>query len=154
MRTVPLLAAVAALSACETMDAGMESGQDAAAGIAATSERFETAYNTGDAAAMAALYTPDGAVLPPDAARIDGREGIQAMWQSFMDAGVEDFELETVELNTHDDAASEVGRFTISVPDGEGGRATASGKYIVLWREGDDGVWRIHRDIWNDNPAG
>ena len=150
MRMFLLAAAVAALSACETMDGG----QDAAAGIAASADRFETAYNSGDAAAMAELYTVNGAVLPPDAARIDGREGIQAMWQSFMDAGVEDLDLETVELTTHGDAASEVGTFTITVPDGEGGRATASGKYIVLWREGEDGVWRLHRDIWNDNPAG
>lgn len=150
MRTLLLAAAVTALSACETMD----NGQDAAAGIAASLERFETAYNSGDAAAMAALYTPDGAVLPPDTARIDGREGIQAMWQSFMDAEVRDLVLETVELETHDDSASEVGTFTISVPDGAGGRVTASGKYIVLWHEGDDGVWRLHRDIWNDNPSG
>ncbi len=132
----------------------MESGEDAAAGIAASAERFEAAYNSGDAAAMAALYTPDGAVLPPDAPRIDGRDGIQAMWQSFMDAGVEDLELETVELESHGASASEVGTFTLTAPDGAGGRVAAAGKYIVLWQRGEDGVWRLHWDIWNSSPAG
>lgn len=150
MRTFLLAAAVAALSGCETMD----TGQDAAAGIAATTGQFETAFNGGDAAAMAMLYTPDAALLPPGAARIDGREGVQAMWQGFMDAGVRDLDLETVELEVHGDSASEVGTFTLTAPDGEGGRVTAGGKYIVLWREGEDGVWRLHRDIWNENPAG
>ncbi len=150
MRMFLLATAVATLSACETM----EGGEDAAAGIAASLERFESAYNGGDAAAMAELYTVNGAVLPPDAARIDGREGIQAMWQSFMDAGVEDLDLETVELTSHGDAASEVGTFTLTAPDGQGGRVSLDGKYIVLWRQGEDGVWRLHRDIWNQNPAG
>lgn len=150
MRMLIFAAAVAALSACETMD----SGRDAAAGIAATSERFETAFNSGDPAAMAALYTPDGAVLPPGAARIDGREGIAALWQGYMDAGVSDLALETVELEAHGASASEVGAFTLTAPDGEGGRVTAGGKYIVLWQRGDDGVWRLHRDIWNNDPAG
>jgi ketosteroid isomerase-like protein len=28
-----------------------------------------------------------------------------------------------------------------------------SGKYIVVWQLGDDGAWRLHRDIWNMNAA-
>ena len=149
MRSLIFAAALAAFSAFPAIAAG----QDAAAGIAETAERFEAAFNGGDAAAMAELYTPGGAVLPPDAARIDGREGIKALWQSFMDAGVKDLAIETVELEVHSDAASEVGSYTLTAPDGEGGRVKGQGKYIVLWRKGDDGVWRIHRDIWNETPA-
>lgn len=150
MRMIACAAVLAVLSGCEAM----ETGPDAAAGIATSLEQFQAAYSSGDAAALASLYTEDAAVLPPDAERIDGREDIQAMWQSFMDAGVADLELETVELRPHGDSASEVGTFTITAPDGQGGRVTVGGKYIVLWREGEDGVWRLHRDIWNDNPAG
>jgi hypothetical protein len=29
---------------------------------------------------------------------------------------------------------------------------TAVGKFIVVWPRGDDGVWRLHRDIWNMDP--
>lgn len=150
MRSLLLTAAVAALSACEATDAG----RDAAAGISQTSAQFEAAYNSGDAQAVAALYTEDGAVLPPGAPRIDGREGIAGLWQNFIDADVRDLDLETVELEASGDSATEVGRFTLTAPDGQGGRITAGGKYIVLWRRDADGVWRLHRDIWNNNPAG
>ncbi|TIR04878.1 MAG: hypothetical protein E5X37_28660 [Mesorhizobium sp.] len=27
------------------------------------------------------------------------------------------------------------------------------GKYIVVWKKGDDGTWRLHRDIWNLGAA-
>ena len=146
------LAFVSILTALATFPA-VVAAQDAAAGIAETSERFEAAYNGGDAAAMAELYTEDGALLPPGAERVDGREGIQALWQGYMDAGVRDLDLETVEVEDHGNAASEVGTYTLTAPDGEGGRVAAEGKYIVLWRKGDDGVWRLHRDIWNETPA-
>ena len=49
--------------------------------------------------------------------------------------------------------ASEVGTFSMSTRDGRGGTLTAHGKYIVLWRLGADGVWRLHRDLWNNGPA-
>jgi uncharacterized protein (TIGR02246 family) len=150
MKGFVFAAALTALSAC----AAIEEEPDPAAGIAASSTVFEAAFNSGDAAGLAAIYTEDAALLPPDMAQIDGREGIQALWQGFMDAGVSDIDLNTVELEVHGTSASEVGTYTLTAPDGEGGRVTAGGKYIVLWQLGDDGVWRLHRDIWNSNSAG
>jgi ketosteroid isomerase-like protein len=27
-------------------------------------------------------------------------------------------------------------------------------KYLVIWKQGDDGMWRLHVDIWNSSlPA-
>ncbi len=150
MKTFVFAAALTALSAC----AAIEEGPDPAAGIAASSTAFEAAYNSGDAAGLTALYTVDAALLPPNMAQIDGREGIQALWQSFIDADVSDIDLNTVELEVHGASASEVGTFTLTAPDGQGGRVTAGGKFIVLWQLGEDGVWRLHRDIWNNKPAG
>lgn len=150
MKTFVFAAALTALSAC----AEIEEVPDPAAGIAASSIVFETTFNSGDAAGLAAIYTADAALLPPDMAQIDGREGIQALWQSFMDAGVSDIDVTTVELEVHGNSASEVGTYTLTAPDGEGGRVTAGGKYIILWQLDEDGVWRLHRDIWNGNPAG
>ena len=127
---------------------------DATGGIAQSTEAFEAAFNAGDSAALAALYTADAAVLAPNLARIDGRAGIQDLWQNFFDAGITDIDLTTDELAVQEGWASEVGRFTLKAPDGEGGTATLAGKYIVLWQLGGDGVWRLHRDIWNNDPQG
>jgi ketosteroid isomerase-like protein len=30
---------------------------------------------------------------------------------------------------------------------------TATGNYLVVWKRGDDGNWRLHVDTWNDAPA-
>jgi uncharacterized protein (TIGR02246 family) len=113
---------------------------------------FETAFNNGDASAVAAHYAEDAAVFPPDAARVDGRAGIEAFWKGAMDAGLADLELKAVEVHGNGDLAFEIGEVSFSAPDGAGGRATARGKYVVVWKLGADGTWRLYRDIWNGNP--
>src|SRR4051794_15287018 len=61
--------------------------------IAAADRTFAEAFNHGDAATVAKLYTTDAAVLPPGDPRVDGREGIQDYWQAAIDAGVKDLAL-------------------------------------------------------------
>lgn len=124
--------------------------QSAKASIEAASVAFEEAYNSGDAAALAALYTEDAMLLPPDVVRMDGRQAVQNFLQGAMDSGpLEDLRLETLEVEDSGDLASEVGKFTVL---GRDGAPAGTGKYIVVWKKGSDGTWRLHRHIWNSDP--
>lgn len=108
---------------------------------------FETAFNAGDSAGVAALYTEDAIALPPGGPVIEGREAIGGMWQGAIDGGFKDLKLNAMEIEVVGDAAHETGTF-----DGMAGEAPALGKYIVVWKK-VDGTWLLHRDIWNDRPA-
>ena len=110
---------------------------------------WEAAFNSGDAAAMAALYTEDAVLLPPDGAMVKGRDAVQVFWQGFIDAGLSNGDLVNVAIEEDGDTATQIGTFTIDVPDGNGGTVVFAGKYIIVWKTGDDGVKRIHWDIWN-----
>ena len=98
------------------------------------------------------LYSFGFTQMPPNYQRIRGRRAIQGLWQRFFDAEVTDLDLRTLELQIDGGNASEYGTFSLSAPDGRGGRATSEWKYIVLWQR-SGGVWRRHRDIWNNDPA-
>jgi ketosteroid isomerase-like protein len=50
------------------------------------------------------------------------------------------------EVEQTGDRAHEVGRFTISSPDGG---VLAAGKHIVIWARQPDGGWKTYRDICN-----
>lgn len=144
---IPAFAFVLALAA-----AG-HAAADARVDIEAALASFAEAFNGGDGAGVAALYTEDAALLPPGEARVDGREAIQAFWQGAIDAGLSAITLEAVEVEEAGDLAFEVGKFTLQAP-GEGDqKTTVFGKYIVVWKKGDDGAWRLYRDIWNTSPA-
>ena len=117
--------------------------------IEAILKTFSKSLNCGDAAGVAAHYTDDAALLPPDAARIDGRQGIQGAWQALIDADVRDVALTTQEVDVFGNVASEVGTIRATAPGESGGRVQWVGKYVSVWKRGGDGTWRLHRDIWN-----
>lgn len=121
--------------------------------IASAIQAFSGAFGRGDAAAVAAWYTADATLLPPDNPMTKGRDAIQAFWQGAMGMGVSEARLETLEVETQGDLAYEVGRFEMVVQPQGGERAEMRGKYVVVWKLEGEG-WRMHVDIWNgDRPA-
>lgn len=124
--------------------------RDVRSTIAAANERLMAAFRRGDAAGVAAVYTEDGQVLPPNSDVIAGRQEIQKFWQDAMKMGITALQLETVEAEGSADSANEVGRYTLQ---GAGGQAIDEGKYIVIWKQ-EVGQLKVYRDIWNsDRPA-
>lgn len=105
--------------------------------------------NAGNVAGVAELYTEDAALMPPGAARLDGRDAIQQYWQGLLDAGVGDISLATQEVEDAGDSAVEVGLISATAPGDGDARVSLTGKYIVIYRRDGGGNWRLHRDIWN-----
>lgn len=122
---------------------------DAHKSIAEANGKFMSAFERGDAAGVAILYTESGQVLPPGANIITGKEGVETFWRGAMDAGIKRAELNTLELDHQGDTAIEVGRARLY---SEGGDVIDEPKYLVIWKR-DGGQWRIHRDIWNSDAA-
>jgi uncharacterized protein (TIGR02246 family) len=115
--------------------------------IAAANGKFMAAFNGGDAAGLAALYTETGQVLPPNSDFVTGQQAIQGFWQALMDMGIKEAKLEIVEAEDHGDTATEVSEFTLY---GEGGQVLDKGKYIIIWKQ-EGGQWKLHRDIFNSS---
>ena len=130
---------------------------DVSEAIKNTNLKFAEIFKRGDAAGIAALYTRDARLMPPDAPLMTGTEAITAFWQGAMNMGIKEATLETIDVESSGgDLATEIGQFTLSMetPDGRGDRVAQIGKYIVLWKR-DGETWKLHADIWNGNaPAG
>src|SRR5688572_31106065 len=91
--------------------------------IDANNKQFIEAFNKGDAAAIANMYTMDARVLPPNSEMVEGRANIQKYWQGAMTAGLKIVSLEAVHVEPHGNIAVEVGRYTLTTP-GAGGTTT------------------------------
>ena len=123
---------------------------DVTEALRATNAEFAAAFDRSDAAALAALYTEDAQLLPPNSDFVSGPTAIQEFWQGVMDAGVAEARLTPEEAEGSGDTAFEVGRYSLHDTDGN---AIDDGKYIVIWKRTQE-HWRLHRDIWNSSrPA-
>ena len=111
-------------------------------------DQWAGAFNKGDAAALAAMYTEDAYALPPGAEMIRGRSAIEAFWRQQMQqiGDVKCTALDVKPLGRT--AAREIGTCSFKTkaqPPQDGAL-----KYAVVW-EKDGGQWRLLQDIWNTN---
>jgi uncharacterized protein (TIGR02246 family) len=111
------------------------------------------AFKAGDAATIASHYSDTAKMLPPDATEIAGREAIQELWQGWLDDGLKDLILKASEVEASGDLAYEIGSFSMQAPAENNTTMTAAGNYVVVWKRGADGNWRLHVDTWNDAPS-
>lgn len=123
------------------------------AAIEAGNIKFGEAVRKGDAAAIAALYSEDATVLPPDSAMIKGRQAIQASWNGSLQMGIKDAVLTTVEVSGAGDYAYEIGKVLLTIQPAGQAALQQTAKYVVVWKKAASGSWQLHVDIWNSLPA-
>jgi uncharacterized protein (TIGR02246 family) len=111
-------------------------------------DRWADAFNKGDAAAVAAMYTADAYVLPAGAEMIKGRPAIEAMWRQNMQQ-IGNVKCTTIDVKPlGSSAAGEIGTCTFKTkaqPPQDGAL-----KYAVVWRK-EGGQWKLLQDIWNSD---
>ena len=108
--------------------------------IRAASAKWVQVFNLKDGAGIAAVYTHDAVLLPPDAGPIAGFCGDFA-------ASVNSGNLEVQEVFVGGDLANVVGKCGLEIE----GKQALEGNYIEVWTRGAAGRL-IHRDIWNATP--
>lgn len=118
--------------------------------IEAINKQLADAVNRGEAAAVAALYTEEARVLPPNGPTLVGQEAIQNFFQSNIDAGVSDFKITTLEVGVARDLAYEIGEYALTIQPEEGEAIRDQGKYVVVWKR-ENGEWKLDVDIFNSS---
>lgn len=111
--------------------------------------KFGAAAGRKDYSGLAALYTDNAKLLPPDAPIVTGRKAIEEFWRAAAATlGLISVTLKTLNLEVAGNTAYEVGEADLKLSSGQ-----AKVKYLVVWLKGGDGEWRLHRDIWNSMPV-
>jgi uncharacterized protein (TIGR02246 family) len=134
------------LIACTSLTAAAQADGVKSA-IEAANSQFSAAAAKGDSAALAALYAPDGQVMPAGSDPIRGAEAIQKFWQGALDSGVAAIGLKTLEVFGRGPTATEVGQYDLR---DKAGKVLDHGKYLVVWQHAD-GKWKLLRDMFSTN---
>ena len=118
------------------------------AAIEAAFEEYVKALKGGNSEEIAAQYTENAKLLPPNTKMVIGRQAIGLYWKENMNPEIKDVKLETVEVQVREDIAYQVGKFAISYEPASGLTITIEGKSLYVWKRQDDS-WKMDVDIWN-----
>ncbi len=141
---VPILCA--ALLAMPAPAAGQ--AMDVETAIKQGTEAWMAAWNRGDAAGIAALYTEDAMVAAPGAEPASGRAAIKALLETALKASPgSKMSIKPLEIMKGDGWAVETGSFVESAADGS---HRDHGRYTAVWKKVGN-TWMLHRDIWNSS---
>jgi uncharacterized protein (TIGR02246 family) len=111
-------------------------------------DQWVAAFNKGDAAAVAAMYTIDAYVLPDGREMVKGRPAIEALWKQQM-AGATVEKITTLDVKPlGGNAAREIGTATMKTKAQPPQDVVI--KYAVVWQK-EGGQWKLLQDIWNMN---
>jgi ketosteroid isomerase-like protein len=110
---------------------------------------WSKAFDSGDAAALAALYADDARTMPPGAAPVVGRKDIEAYWRSDIGEGAPKTTLTPIDAVAVGNTVHVEGTYDV---EGAQGIDLARGQYQQLWTR-EDGGWRVRREMWRMDPA-
>ena len=136
------------------MESGTQGLLDGTADLERARAAFVAALRAGDTAAAVAAYDLQATLVAPAGELLRGRRMIERFWRTGMEIGVDNVELDLLELELRGDIALEVGQYRLHVAAAPGNPATVNrGRYLVLHRLGPDGRWRRAAEMFSPDHA-
>jgi len=145
------LAGSAMLAACGPAAPEVNAPADIAA-VNTLRTTFLTAFNSGDAAGVAATYTANGTSSGNHEATVTGHDAILAAQKAQFDQMTAKLDLMPDETMTFGTMGHDYGRYKITMTMKAGGATMSDeGHYVVLLEKQADGSWKVAHDIDNSS---
>jgi len=123
------------------------------AAIEAIGEQWAEAYRTEDLEGLVDLYTEDAWVLARRQPLRRGHEELRGFFAGLIGKYDLDVQFYMEELVVDGDFAHSVAKFALTYGSRDGSPAIQDhGRALILYTKGDDGQWRIWRDMDNVTP--
>jgi len=141
-----------AVAACSQSTVDLDAER---AALKAAADAYHAAGAAADADAVAALYTSDAAILPPNEATVRGADGMLEYARGFtampnFSMAVSDM---TLDVGAGGDMAYTLANATVGFDGPDGSRVTEDLRDFHVWRK-VDGAWKVAVDVWNSpDPA-
>lgn len=151
LKTIPIVLAIT-LSACQTVQEVRDQTAELTA-LDSFSTNWAAAYQNGDFESMRDLYEPDAWLMTRNQ---PARKGVDAILEYFAESR-EAGSKATISFEDEDETidgnyAFKVAKWWLESPQAIGEPVRDSGRSLVVFKRGNDGVWRLWRDIDNNSP--
>ncbi|EKV26153.1 hypothetical protein C882_2921 [Caenispirillum salinarum AK4] len=118
--------------------------------VAQINEKWNRAFNSGDAEGLAALYAPDAVVSPGNGQVVQGRDAIRDLFQAFIDSGAGNHELTPVVVGSKGPGLHQVAEWSALGGEQDGERPAFGGIMMNVYeRDPQTGEWLSQSHVWN-----
>jgi len=117
-------------------------------------KQFISAWNSKELDKVIAFFADDVQFLQGEA-HFKGKSEVADKWVNETASTIKDLKLYVVSSGTDNQTAYEAGTFSVDVlPSGPGEPlATGEGNFILLWKKGADGAWKLSYAQLEDLPV-
>lgn len=147
-----LLGACALTLAVSTVVARAGDMDETAKALVRLDEEWSKTAATRDADKVAAFYSEDAVVYPPDAPVVEGRAAAKKVWAGyFADPNFVKISWKSThaEIAKSGEFGFTSGTYEMSLKGADGKPATEKGKFLCVWKKQADGTWKAVHDMWN-----
>jgi uncharacterized protein (TIGR02246 family) len=106
-------------------------------------------FNDGDSEGLAKLYSEDAILSPGNGAVLSGREAVKELFKSFIDNGVSNHQIETVNVYQQGDQIVQVANWQAQGSNEKGEVVTFGGVLMSVLVKTSGGEWVTQSHIWN-----
>lgn len=100
----------------------------------------------GDLSRVEAVLSEDIVAMPPNSPEVHGKEAYMNMIREIPD--LLEYEFLEVEIDGGNDIAMAKGNY-VMLYEIDGKEIGDEGSFVEIWKKDDQGIWKMHRDIWN-----
>ena len=136
------------ISACQpAVESGPLSEEDINT-LRSLSDTYVERTLAGDFAAVAAMFTENAVLLPPNESMVQGRAAAQAYLEAY--PTITEFQSTAVEVGGSGDTGFVRGTYSLRA-NADGMEITDTGKWMIIVAKQEDGSWLTTSQIWNSD---
>lgn len=112
-------------------------------------DAWNSAFNSGDVAALVALYGENARLSPGNGAVLNGRSEIRDLFNSFIDNGVHGHTIDIITTGGDGDVVHEMAKWSAVGPEKDGAAQRLGGVLVHVFSRDDAGNWKSQLHLWN-----
>jgi uncharacterized protein (TIGR02246 family) len=117
--------------------------------VEALNAQWDKTFNSGDAAALAALYHPNATVSPGNGKVVAGRAEIEKLFKGFFEAGAHNHKIDVVATSGTGTMLQQVANWKANGAAKDGKKPDWKGVLSSTFERGADGKWLAVSHVWN-----
>jgi len=132
-----------------SVGSAMARGDSAEKILQSVNANWNATFNSGDSTKLATLYTENATLSPGNGEVLVGREQISGLFKSFIDNGVHNHSIETIEAYRDNKQIVQLGKWSAESVNDKQETISFGGILMTVIEQDSDGAWLTRSHVWN-----